>query len=115
MNRLRTPLILPILIAALGIGVAGCGGSSKVSGPGDGQNGLSEGQTFQAQGRVSRIDGQDLTLQHDLIPNVMPAMLMAYRIPTPEMLTGVRTGQRVQILMVVQHGELVIVSVTPAS
>ena len=97
----------------LALWLAGCGGSSSTSEP-TRVGGFVEGQTFQAEGRVVGAQtAGTLTVEHDAIPNVMPAMPMVFSAPNPDAIRGVRTGQRVQVTLQAQNGDLVVVGVEP--
>lgn len=52
-----------------------------------------------------------VTLKHDDVPGVMPAMTMAYRAADPGELEGLKAGDKVRFAMEKQGGEYVLIHI----
>ena len=66
---------------------------------------------YDFRGRVTAIkaDGRSVTLDHEAIPGLMPAMQMVYAVPNPDALKGLAVGDLVQGRM---HAEYTILSLS---
>ena len=76
---------------------------------------LRGGQTYRAAGDVVFIDQQALrvTISHDDIPGLMPAMTMAFSVSSAEILTGIAAGTRVRFELVQKGHALLVTGLTP--
>jgi Cu/Ag efflux protein CusF len=115
----RRPRAIWSTLAALVVAtaLAGCSGSHQTSEPSDDSVAAAEGQTFVVEGRVTGTDpGQGLLLvEHDPIPEIMPhVMLMGFPASSPDLLRGLQRGQRVELTLQQQSGQLVLIGVAPA-
>ncbi|HJQ85336.1 MAG TPA: copper-binding protein, partial [Candidatus Binatia bacterium] len=92
---MRSPLVALSLLLALGCGASG---------------------THSGAGNVVAIDEAALrvTLAHDDIPGLMPAMTMAFPVASAAVLAGVSVGQRVRFELSRRENDLVLVRLVPA-
>lgn len=68
------------------------------------------GESYAGRGAVVNIDPNQakVTLKHEEIRNLMPSMTMKFAVQSPEMLKGLRVGDRVQFTLNVQGGNFII-------
>jgi Cu/Ag efflux protein CusF len=92
--------------AAIGSGVAAVALAPERSGPGVARGWVLSAQAqqseptgyFRGAGNVTAIDPGNgaLTLDHDAIEGLMPAMIMMYRVKSPALSAGLRAGDRIE-------------------
>ncbi|MGD0723876.1 MAG: copper-binding protein [Roseiarcus sp.] len=92
--------------AAIGSSAAEAALAPDRSGPGATRGWLVSAQAqpseptgyFRGTGNVTAIDPANgaLTLDHDEIKGLMPAMIMMYRVRSPALSAGLRTGDRIE-------------------
>src|SRR5438477_7383933 len=72
-------------------------------------------ETYTASGDVVAVDaaGGRVTLTHDDIPGLMPAMTMAFRARSPAVLAGAAVGTRVRFELARDAGGLVVTRLVP--
>ena len=68
------------------------------------------GASYDGRGSVVSLDEKrgKVTLKHEEIKGLMPAMTMEFPIKSPELLDGVRQGDRVRFTLVPQGGDFVV-------
>jgi thiol-disulfide isomerase/thioredoxin len=71
---------------------------------------------FEGEGRVVTIDDGNgtVTLDHGLIPGLMPAMRMAFPVQQPDLLRGIKVGHAVRFSLQPRGPEWIIASIEPA-
>lgn len=68
------------------------------------------GATYDGRGSVASLDqkGKKVTLKHEEIKGLMPAMTMEFPVKSPDLLNGVRQGDRVRFTLNPQGGDFVV-------
>lgn len=101
MTRIKQRLWAGVGVLALGLALAGCGGSPT------------EGE---ASGIVRDVDAAAgrVTIDHDDIPGLMKAMTMTFEVADPELLEGVDPGERVQFRIRYADGTYTVTSLDPS-
>ena len=68
------------------------------------------GASYDGRGSVVSVDekGKKITLKHEEIIGLMPAMTMEFPVTSPELLNGVRQGDTVRFTLVPQGGDFVV-------
>jgi len=75
--------------------------------PGDG------GRTYQGRGSIIQVDQEDkkVTLRHEDVEGVLPAMTMDYEVGSPELLQGLKAGDEVRFQLSPAGFEFVVVEI----
>jgi Cu(I)/Ag(I) efflux system protein CusF len=76
-----------------------------------GAAGATAGAMAMTSGEVRKVDTEQgkITLKHDAIANLdMPAMTMIFRVAKPEMLNGLKAGDKVQFRAESSNGAMVV-------
>jgi len=71
------------------------------------------GASYDGLGSVANVDvaARKITLKHEAIKGLMPAMTMEFRVKSAEMLDGIRKGDRVRFTISPQGGDFLIESI----
>jgi protein SCO1/2 len=81
--------LLPLLILAVPLALAGCSGGPAPA---------PSGADYEIKGKVTALnpDKPAVTLDHEDIPGVMKAMTMEFRVEDAKLLDGLKVGDRVE-------------------
>ena len=68
------------------------------------------GASYDGRGSVVKVDasGEKVTFKHEEIKGLMPAMTMEFPVKSPELLDGVRQGDRVRFVLSPQGADFVV-------
>jgi Cu/Ag efflux protein CusF len=68
------------------------------------------GANYNGRGSVANVDAaaRKITLKHEVIKGLMPAMTMEFRVKSAEMLDGIREGNRVRFTISPQGADFVV-------
>ncbi len=74
--------------------------------------GVTTSGIYKIEGTITEVaaDRRSVTLDHDQIPGLMPAMKMQYRVSQPELLKGLAKGDRVHGRLRVKGTDYVLIS-----
>ena len=105
-----TMRMVPTALAMVSMigGLVSCGEKSPGQNPApDARNGQSSTQIFSVKGVVKELkpDGKTAVVQHEEIPNYMPAMTMPFEVKNTNELTGLRPGDEVSFRLFVTEKE----------
>lgn len=83
------------------------GTSAGTAAPGAG------GESYSAAGEVTKVVGNDVTISHGPVEGIgWPAMTMAFRAGSPDMVKGIATGDRVAFAFREDSGAYVLTSLS---
>ena len=71
------------------------------------------GRTYEGKGSIIQLDPSEkrITLKHEQIQELMPAMTMDYDVESPELLRGLKAGDRVRFRLSPQGIDFVVVEI----
>ena len=104
----ESPASRPGAPAASAMPVPGSPGPEAAGSPA----GVPTSDVYEIDGTITEVapDRRSVTLDHDQIPGLMPAMKMQYRVSQPELLKGLATGDRVHGRLQVKGTDYVLTS-----
>jgi Cu/Ag efflux protein CusF len=102
MDRRRTGVRAAVVVVALVLASAGCGGGAEV-------------QKGSGEGTVVAVDAArgEIALDHGEIPGVMGAMTMSFSVSDPKLLEGVAPGQSVSFDVEHAGGKYLVTGIRP--
>ncbi len=104
--------------AALALSLAACGdnqapasdereSSAETAAP------AAAGESYSAAGEVTQVTGNEVTISHGPVEGIgWPAMMMAFRAGSPEMIKGIAAGDRVAFAFREDQGAFVLTSLS---